>query len=194
VADVSLLDAVPKIIGIVAICAAAIGAAVQYIINSRAEHRQRDAQNLQADIEISKVFSELIEIANGYRNWSEPQDKLIEIIHSSLPPNYLMGIISNDPGNVRRLFSGSIISTPTPLARQLAAAESVVNLAIKYPILLEPALVGLDVTAGFSPFAKEAFHRLVRHYNLNRALTEWGQDWKGYAQQRPRVSETDAEL
>jgi hypothetical protein len=185
---------VPKIIGIVAICAAAIGAAVQYIINSRAEHRQRDAANLQADIEMSKVFSELIEIANGYRSWSEPQDKLIEIINSSLPPNFLTGIIADDPRNVAKLFSGSIISTPTPLARQLAAAESIVNLAIKYPILLEPALVGLDVTAGFSPFAKDAFDRLVKHYNLNRTLTDWGKDWKGYARQHLEVSETHGKL
>jgi len=94
VTDVNLLDVVPKIIGIVAICAAAIGAAVQYIINSRAEHRQRDAAILQADIEVSKVFSELIEIANGYRSWSEPQDKLMEIINSSLPPDFFMGIDS----------------------------------------------------------------------------------------------------
>ena len=102
-------------------------------------------------------------------------------------------MIRNNPSNVGKLFSGSIISTPTPLARQLAAAESIVNLAIKYPILLEPALVGLDVTAGFSPFAKDAFDRLVKHYNLNRTLTNWGKDWKGYAQQHPQVSETHAE-
>jgi hypothetical protein len=116
VADVSLLDVAPKIIGIVAICAAAIGAAVQYIINSRAAHRQRDAANLQADIEMSKVFSELVEVANGYRSWSEPQHKIIEIIHSSLPPNLLMSIIANDPRDVGKLFSGSIIS---PLHRSL---------------------------------------------------------------------------
>jgi hypothetical protein len=191
VADVNLLDAIPKIIGIVAVCVAVLGAAIQYIINSRAEHRQREAANLQSDIEVSKVFSELIEVANGSGGRSEPQDKIIDIINASLPPNLLMTVIANDPRDVGKLFAGSIVSFPTALARQLAAAESIVNLAIKYPILLEPALVGLDVIAGFSPFAKEAFKRLVRHYDINRALTEWGPNWQGYA--RGHISESETE-
>lgn len=180
-AEVSLLDLVPKIVGVVAVGAAAISAAVQYIMNSRAEHRQRQVANLQADIEVSKMFSELIEIANGYRSFSDPQEKIIEIINGSLPAGFLAGLIARDPRNVAKVFEGCSVSVPTPLARQLAAAESIVNLAIKYPILLEPALVGLDVTAGFSPFAKEAFQRLVRHYNVNRALTDWGTNWGGYS-------------
>ena len=90
-----------------------------------------------------------------------------------------------DPRNVGRVFAGSIIPNSTALARQLAAAESIVNLAIKYPVLLEPALVGLDVTAGFSPFAREAFYRLTRHYKINRVLTNWGADWNGYARNTP---------
>jgi hypothetical protein len=192
VTDASLLDTIPKIIGIVAICAAVLGAAIQYIINSRAEHRQREAANLQSDIEVSKIFSELIEVANGYGGRSDPQEKIIDIINSSLPSNLLMSVIANDPREVGRLFSGSIIPSSTALARQLAAAESIVNLAIKYPILLEPALVGLDVTAGFSPFAKEAFNRLVKHYKINRALTEWGPNWKGYARRNTLESETVA--
>jgi hypothetical protein len=165
----------------VAVGAAAVSATIQYIINSRAEQRQRQAANLQADIEVSKVFSELIEIANGYRSFSEPQEKIIEIVHQSLPPDILPQLIATDPRSVARLFAGSMVPCPTPLARQLAAAESIVNLAIKYPVLLEPALVGLDVTAGISPFGQEAFYRLTRHYNLNRTVTNWGPDWKGYA-------------
>ena len=178
--DVDLLDVLPKIVGIVAVAAAAVGAVIQYIMNSRAEQRQRQVANLQADIEVSNVFSELIEIANGYRSYSDPQDKIIELINAALPPGYLMSVIARGPRDVGKIFAGSIVTCFTPLARQLAASESIVNLAIKYPILLEPALVGLDVTAGFSPFARKAFERLTRHYNLDRKLTDWGADWGGY--------------
>jgi hypothetical protein len=88
-------------------------------------------------------------------------------------------MLLRDPRSFGVLFSGSILAESAPLARQLAAAESIATLAIRYPILLEPALIGLDCTNGLSPFARNAYDRLCHHYGIERSLTDWGADWKG---------------
>jgi hypothetical protein len=75
-----LLDEIPKIIAIAAVGIGGLGALVQYIINSRAENRQREVALLERDIKISSLFSELIEAANGYSGYTEPSEKLINVI------------------------------------------------------------------------------------------------------------------
>jgi hypothetical protein len=181
-----LLDEIPKIIAIAAVGIGGLGALVQYIINSRAENRQREVALLERDIKISSLFSELIEAANGYSGYTEPSEKLINVIEKNIPADLLQSALLSDPRNIGKIFSGALIPKSTALARQLAASESIVNLAIRYPILLEPALMGLDVTCGFSSFARPAYDRLCRHFGVQRPLTDWGPDWKGMGQgQRP---------
>ena len=179
--EVPWVDFILKLVGVVTATGAIITALIQYISNSHSERRLKALAQLESDVKVSAAFSELIEVANGYRGWSEPQHDVIEIIEKNIPAELMTRIILHDPRDVAKLFSGSIVSTPTPLARQLAAAESIANLAIKYPILLEPALIGLDCTAGLSPFAVNAYERLCRHYGIKRELTNWGTDWRGLA-------------
>jgi hypothetical protein len=134
------LDPTAKILGLVGLGVGALGAMVQYVINSRAERRQRDLAVLESDIKVSAVFSELVQIANGYAERSEPQTELIKIIEKNLPDDFIATILQRDPRYIGSIFSGAMISGSTPLAVQLAAAESIANLAIRYPILREPAL------------------------------------------------------
>jgi hypothetical protein len=177
-----LLEEIPKIIAIVAVGIGVLGALVQYIINSKAENRQREVALLERDIKISSLFSELMEAANGYSGYTEPSEKLIDMIEKNIPAELLRSALLSNPRSIGTIFSGALIPKSTALARQLAAAESIVNLAIRYPILLEPALIGLDVTCGFSPFARPAYDRLCRHFSVQRPLTNWGPDWKGLGQ------------
>jgi hypothetical protein len=181
--DFPWADFLPKMIGVLTVTGTIIVALFQYKSNSRSEQRLRSLAELESDIKVSAAFSELIEVANGYRSHSEPQKDVIEIIGKNIPLDLLEKLIRDDPGAIAKIFTGSIVTGLTPLARQLAAAESIANLAIKYPILLEPALIGLDCTVGLSPFATNAYDRLCAHYGRKRSLTDWGKDWKGMARQ-----------
>jgi hypothetical protein len=58
----------------------------------------------------------------------------------------------------------SVISAPVPLSAEIAAAESIANLAIKYPILKEPAIEGLRVVVTFLPPATKAYERVCKFY------------------------------
>jgi hypothetical protein len=83
-------------------------------------------------------------------------------------------ILMGDPRALGQMAQGALIAQPVPLPAQVAAAESIANLAIAYPFLLEPALAGLDVVVGFVPQAKNAYDRLSNHYGVQRPLTDWG--------------------
>ena len=191
--DFPWADFLPKIIGVLTVGGAIVVALIQYISNSHSERRLRSLAVLESDIKVSAAFSELIEVANGYRSHSEPQADVIGIIEKNIPPEVLKHVILHDPREMGKLFSGSIILDSTPLARQLAAAESIANLAIKYPILVEPALIGLDCTAGLSPFAINPYERLCRHYGINRPLTDWGVDWRGLARKPMKLGDDAAD-
>jgi hypothetical protein len=72
------------------------------------------------------------------------------------------------------LFSGTLIPKHVPLSQQLAAAETVASIAIRYPFLMEAAIIGLDVVVGLLPQAKDAYTRVCNHYQIDRQLTKWG--------------------
>ena len=162
------LEAVSKIIGFFGVGAGAIGAMLQFYLNSQAESRQRYLAELQADIEISGIFSELVQTANGYDKFSEPQAEAIKVIASKMPDGMIESLLKKDPRTVANLFSGSRISSAIPLSRQIAAAESIANLSIKYPILAEPGLSALEVIVSFMPQARGAYDRVLKKYNAGR--------------------------
>lgn len=182
---------VSRLSAFLTVAGSALAAAIQYRMNSRAEQRLRNLAELEADVKVSQLFNDLVQTANGYGVPSDPQETVQSAIFDAVPKDVLQSIIMNDPRDVAKLLSGSIISGNVPLAKQLAAAESIATLAIKYPILLDAALVGLDVTAGISDFAGNAYGRLCNHYGLHRPLTQWDQKWtiRRAAAARPKAAE-----
>src|SRR5262249_41651679 len=106
--DFPWADFLPKIIGVVTVAGAVIVALIQYISNSHSERRLKALASLESDIKVSAAFSELIEVANGYRSHSEPQKEIIQIIEKNIPPELLTQIILQDPMRLGRLFGASI--------------------------------------------------------------------------------------
>jgi hypothetical protein len=170
----SAFEALSKIVALISASVAAIGLLIQYRLKVKEELRLRDLATLEMDVRISNVFSELVSVANGYGGWSEPQSQIIEEILKSVPQEIKQQLILSGPSSIGKLVSGARIPKSVPLSQQLAASESLANLAIRYPFLLEPALVGLDVVAGFMKQAKDPYNRLCTHYKISRPLTDWG--------------------
>jgi hypothetical protein len=167
------VETISKIVGFLAVATGAVGALLQYGVNSAAEERQRGLAELEADIKISGVFSELAQTAAGYGQLSEPRQEIIQHTLNIIPNDLMVKILQSDPNNLGFLFSGAKIPSSVPLARQLAAAEAIATLAIKYPVLLEPALASLDVAVIVLPEAKHAYDRVCTHYGIQRPLNNW---------------------
>jgi hypothetical protein len=167
------LEQISTIVALISAAVAAIGALIQYSLKVREERRLKKMALLETDIKTSHLFSELISTANGYGGWSEPQKEIVNDIIESIPQELKQSLLMSDPKRYGILFSGTLIPTSVPLSQQLAAAETVASLAIRYPFLKEAALIGLDVVVGFMPQAKDAYDRLCSHYGLERPLTEW---------------------
>lgn len=150
-----------------------IGALIQYSFKLREERRLKDLAVLETDVKISQLFAELVSTANGYGKWSEPQAPIMEEILQALPKELKQQIVMANPQGLGQAVSGARVPTSVPLSQQLAAAEAIASLAIRYRFLLEAALVGLDVVVGFLPQAKPAYDRLCTFYRIERPLTRW---------------------
>ena len=166
-------ESLSKIIALLSAAIAAFGLLFQYSLKIKEERRLRDLATLEMDVKISGLFSELVSIANGYAGWSEPQSNVITEVLQTIPPEVKQMLLLRDPRSMGNLLSSSRVPKSVPLSQQLAASESLANLAIRYEFLKEPALVGLDVVAGFLPVAKSPYQRLCQHYGIERPLTDW---------------------
>jgi hypothetical protein len=160
------IEAASKIVAFAAAAIGAIGALLQYHLNSEAEARMRDLAVLETDLKVSHLFGELVQTANGYGKWSAPNDKIIQTTLEHIPPAVFEELLRKDTIALHYLFRASIIPEPVPLSAEVAAAESIANLAMKYPILREPAIEGLKVVKSFLPSASRPLDRLCRSNGL----------------------------
>ena len=75
-------------------------------------------------------------------------------------------LLRKDVTALHYFFRASVIPEPVPLSAEVAAAESIANLAMKYPILREPAVEGLKVVKSFLPSASRPLDRLCKSNGL----------------------------
>lgn len=168
------IEALSKVVAFISTSVAVIGLLIQYRLKVKEERRLRDLATLETDLKVSNLFSELVSTANGYGGWSEPQREVMEDVLKLISQDTKEKMMRSDPRSFGNLVEGARVPKPVPLSQQLAAAESLANLAIRYPFLLEPALVGLDVVTGFLPQATDPYRRLCAHFKISRPLTDWG--------------------
>jgi hypothetical protein len=103
------------------------------------------------------LFSELVGIAYGYGVYTQPQKEIVErILNDFKDP------LSDNIVKFRNLINLSI-NMPVPLAKQVAAAEQIATLAIKYPELRESALASLALVKELVPQAGAAYDRLLEN-------------------------------
>jgi hypothetical protein len=104
------------------------------------------------------LFSELVEIAYGYGVYTQPQKEVLErIVNDFKEP------LSDTKqlATFRDLINLSI-NMPVPLAKQIAAAEQIATLAIKYPELRESALASLRLIKQNQSKTSAAYDRLLK--------------------------------
>lgn len=118
-----IIESASKIIAFAAAAIGAIGALVTYRVNSAAEFRQEHLAELETDLRVSALFADLVQKANGYGQWSAPNDKIIEATIERLPQSVFEKVYRNDPRSIFALFAGSRIPEPVPLSAEVAAAE-----------------------------------------------------------------------
>jgi hypothetical protein len=161
----SVIETISKTVSFIAVGVSAIAALLQYQSNSEAEARMRVLAQLESDIKISTLFSELIQKANGYGNFSQPIEPVIEKLFSRIPDEHFDKLLQGNPPPLSGLLGLSVIPTRVPLSAAISAAESIANLAIKYPILKEPAIEGLRIVITFLPQTTKSLERVCNFYN-----------------------------
>lgn len=120
----SLIETISKTVSFIAVGIGAIGALLQYQANSQVEARMRALAELESDIKVSTLFSELIQKANGYGGYSEPNQAVIDKVFSRIPDDKFEMLLQGNPPLLTTLLGRvSIIPTSVPLSAQIAASE-----------------------------------------------------------------------
>src|SRR5919108_4121868 len=120
-----IIETISKAVSFLAVGISAIGALLQYQANSEAESRMRAQAELETDIKVSSLFSELIEKANGHGSYSEPSEPVINKLFSRIPDEKFDSLLRGNPSPLEYVLSMSIISARVPLSAEIAAAESI---------------------------------------------------------------------
>jgi len=124
----------------------------EYKLKLRAEVRLANAANIESDVKLLTLFTQLMEIAHARGPSMLVSDKLFEAMWPHLQK---AGV--SDPR------SAALITTPVGAASQDAAIAAIAALGRKHKVLRPVALSALESLAGFKPQpAKKFFDELKR--------------------------------
>ncbi|MBO3269116.1 hypothetical protein [Hymenobacter defluvii] len=129
---------------IIAIGSAAAGlwlSLKQYRLKTLSETRLNKAASIEADINLMKLFSELMNTAHA-RNTYQVSEKAIEMLLQQDTMRALLSAGTNMSLNT--LLSQAVISIPVGAASQDAAIAAIATLGKKHEVLLDAAIQGLE--------------------------------------------------
>jgi hypothetical protein len=106
-----------------------------------AERRLAEAARVESDARLLATFVELMGKAHA-RGGTTLAESAVEAIISSGGP-----LAPATLGELNNLVGAAVATHPVGAAEQEAAIAAVAELGIRYPILLEPALAGLNMIA-----------------------------------------------
>lgn len=115
-------------------------------LKNRAERRLAESSELESDIKLLKLFTEIVSIAHG-RGGYQASEKAIK---SLMKPETLkqLGINSS---NLSTILSESLVNIPVGKAEQDAAISAIWALGKKYKTLMPVALQALESINEFKP-------------------------------------------
>ena len=116
----------------------------EYRLKAKAETRLAESAELESDIKLIKIFTEIMDIAHA-RSGYKVSEKAIEVILSSEALEQL----NQTGGNVRDILHNSIVCLPVGVAAQDAAISAIWTLGKKHEILAPIALQALVTLSGF---------------------------------------------
>jgi hypothetical protein len=121
-------------------------AAYQYKLKASAERRLAESSKVEKDIQLVKVFTELMEIAHSRRGSSIASDKIFEVLLANF------SVDSKDTDKRVELIKDlAVINLPYGKASQDAAIVAIFQLGKKHQILSQVALQALKSICEFKP-------------------------------------------
>jgi len=144
------------ILGIISSSIAAIGALIQIRLKNKEQIEAIKNANIDSEIKLIKTFSELMEIAHAYGDVEVSE----EVVKKSLEK-----IDDLRDEEKRKVFNciikdSAFLIKPKGAAAQESAIAAVYCLGMKYGILYEPALAGLESLGKFKESGKKYFDLL----------------------------------
>ena len=116
----------------------------EYRLKVKAETRLAESSELESDIKLLKLFTEIMDIAHG-RGGYEVSEKVMEKI---LSPEVLKQLNVKE-ANLRDLIRDAIISFPVGVAAQDAAISAIWVLGKKHSVLTPVAIQALESLSEF---------------------------------------------
>ena len=118
----------------------------EYRIKASSETRLNKAAGVEADINLLKLFSELMGIAHA-RGTYQVSEKAIEML---MQPDTMRSLImSGNNMNFIDLLSQAVISIPVGVASQDAAIAAIATLGKRHEVLLQASIQGLESLSQF---------------------------------------------
>ncbi|GEM_PF-927860 len=132
----------------------------EYRLKTKSENRLSESSQIQADINLLKYFTEIMDIAHARRR-TELSEKTVEKIFES----QILKIDDNiDFIQLHKNIEDAAMFTfPVGVAAQDAAIASIAELAKKHQILRKPALQGLESIKNFKKDLAEKYILEINH-------------------------------
>ncbi len=135
---------------------------------------QKKAAALEGDIKITNLFGDLVAQAYGFGATMPMPAAIVERLLKEFDGQVLMGDSIEPIHRLRSRLESATVINGVPFAKQKAAADSIVVLAIKHPIIHEPALSALNEIAKLMrddrPYKRLLSHRGSWLRRLRRAV------------------------
>ncbi len=150
--------------GIVALLSTTVGiwlALAEYRLKLRAESRIADSAKIEADINLIKHFTELMNVAHARSGYSVSETVIEKMFENGF-------FTDDDKNNLeilnQKLEDAAILTLPVGLAAQDAAMAAISVLAKKHDILKKPALQALE---SMKFFKKELSEKYITEINAS---------------------------
>ncbi len=121
---------------------------LQYRLKVKAEIRLKDASIAEVDTKLIKLFTEVMDIAHSRINHIVSDTIIEELFKKNV---FNQADFDNLNQLNKKIEEAATLPIPVGAAAQDAAIIAIGNLAVKYDILREPAIVGLETIKTFHP-------------------------------------------
>jgi hypothetical protein len=138
----------------------------EYRIKLQAERRQQRSAEIEAEIRLQTLFSELMKIANGRSGYQVSEKAVDFVLQNVKSPSGEINIANLN----QAIEDFAILTLPVGLASQDAAVAAIAALTLRYNELEEPGLRALEslCNSNMSKHA-ESYLKMVRDARSSRS-------------------------
>jgi hypothetical protein len=145
-------------ITLISVAVTAILAVKQYRLNSKGEQRLADSSRAETDVRLLKSFTELMDFAMGRRGHILSEKLVEELFKQDV---FSKSDFNNVEAVNRKIGEYSILRLPVGESGQKAAFSAIATLALRYEVLRDAALKGLENLKKIEPqLAEECIQQI----------------------------------